>query len=260
MSIPAPNPQTFEWIKGALDGSMNAVMTEVTQAEKESDYARLTAVPGNLHQIHGSLKMVELDAAGMLAEDLENLCLRICESVGTESEEQQQRIRVLRRGLDSLQGYIDSISRQTPVSPLSLVDQINQVRNLIGGQRISKFELFDPPLGRLSFDGHNGAKSPALAETRKPVPDDLRVRLVTQLRRKYRRALLSWLANRNKQDASGEYLETINDLLQHLFRISSLDISQQLWWVASGFVDAVASGDIDADKRIKSQFARLDSH
>lgn len=258
MSIPAPNPQTFEWIKGALDGSMNAVMTEVTQAEKESDYARLTAVPGNLHQIHGSLKMVELDAAGMLAEDLENLCLQICESAGTESDEQQVRIRVLRRGLDSLQGYIDSISRQTPVSPLSLVDQINQVRNLIGGQSISKFELFDPPLGRLSFDGHNGEKSPALAGTKKPVPDDLRVRLVTQLRRKYRRALLSWLANRNKQDASGEYLETINDLLQHLFRISSLDISQQLWWVASGFVDAVASGDIDADKRIKSQFARLD--
>ena len=258
MSIPAPNPQTFEWIKGALDGSMATVMSEVTQAEKESDYARLNGIPGNLHQIHGSLRMVELDAAGMLAEDLETLCMSICDSAGTESDDQQEQIRVLRRGLDSLQGYIDSVSRQTPVSPLSLVDQINQIRKITGGQQISKLELFDPPLGKLSFDGHNGEESAAIPTSRKVVPDDLRVRLVTQLRRKYRRALLCWLANRGKQDSSGEYLATINDLLQHLFRISSLDISQQLWWVASGFVEAVAAGHLDADKRIKSQFARLD--
>ena len=145
MSIPAPNPQTFEWIKGALDGSMATVMSEVTKAEKESDYARLNGIPGNLHQIHGSLRMVELDAAGMLAEDLETLCMSICESAAMESEDQAEGIRVLRRGLDSLQGYIDSVSRQTPVSPLSLVDQINQIRKITGGQEISKLELFDPP-------------------------------------------------------------------------------------------------------------------
>ncbi|MGB5705480.1 MAG: Hpt domain-containing protein, partial [Arenicellales bacterium] len=258
MSIPAPNPQTFDWIKGALDGSMTTVMSEVTQAEKESNYARLTTVPGNLHQIYGSLKMVELDAAGMLAEDLEKLCMLICDSIETEPSEQHKNIKLLRRGLESLQGYIDSVSRQTPVSPLSLVDQINQVREVTGGKQVSRFDLFDPPLGRLSFDNQdNEAPIPAPARSR-AVPDDIRVRLVTQLRRKYRRALLSWLAIRNKNDGSEEYLEKINDLLQHLFRISSLDISQQLWWVASGFVDAVASGDLGPDKRIKSQFARLD--
>jgi len=44
----------------------------------------------------------------------------------------------------------------------------------------------------------------------------------------------------------------------HLGKVSSLDVSRQLWWVASGFVDAVGSGELDSEKEIKSQFAKLD--
>ena len=51
----------------------------------------------------------------------------------------------------------------------------------------------------------------------------------------------------------------IREALKQLIKASSLDISQQLWWVASGFVDAIETGDLSADTSVKSQFARLDS-
>ena len=271
MSIPAPDPQTFHWIKGALDGSMDAVMSQVLLAEQDEDYGQLTTVPGNLHQINGSLRMVELEAAGMLAEDLESLCRQLCAELEDgqlpdSDREDGPGLGILRRGLEALQAYIDAISRQTPVSPLALVDQINVIRKAIHKDPVSRFDLFDPPLTLLDLEKLRAANDGPVdeadteeeSERRRFVPDDMRVRLVTQLRRKYRRALVSWLANRRKKGGSRLYLGKINDLLRHLFRISSLDISQQLWWVAGGFVDAVAEGDLDADTRIKSQFAQLD--
>ncbi len=250
MSIPAPHPQTFGWIKGALDGSMSAVMSQVVLAERDSNFQQLATVPDNLHQIHGSLKMVELEAAGMLAESLEVLCQQVC---NTNSLAQQSRgLRGLRRGLEALQGYIDSIARQSPVSPLTLVDQINLIKELTGDQKISRFDLFTPPIGMLSFD-QSGSKLTAQRSS-----SGISTKLVSQLRRKYRRALLALLGGRPTSSSKKQPLAEISDLLNHLFRISSLDISQQLWRVASSFVDAIAAGEIISDARIKSMFAHLD--
>jgi len=248
MTIPVPHPQTFGWIKDALEGSMDAVMSQVVQVEREDDYSLLESAPKNLHQIHGSLLMVELEAAGMLAQDLETLCNNI--SLAETSGEKALSLKAFRRGMAALQGYVDAIARQRPVSPLVLVDQINNVRGLIGGDLITSFDLFEPPLDLLDVGeaGYDG----------KPIPADLRVRLVTQLRKKYRRALLRWLNGKVKSSESKAYLEKISSLLHHLGKVSSLDVSRQLWWVASGFVDAVGSGELDSEKEIKSQFARLD--
>ncbi len=227
---------------------MDAVMSQVVQVERDDDYGLLKGAPKNLHQIHGSLLMVELEAAGMLAQDLETLCSNIssAETMG----EKARGLKVFRRGMEALQGYVDAIARQQPVSPLVLADQINNVRELIGSKGISSFDLFTPPLDLLDIgeEGYNG----------KPIPVDLRVRLVTQLRKKYRRALLKWLIGAMKGREGKTALHKISNLLQHLGKVSSLDVSRQLWWVASGFVDAVGTGELETANEIKSQFAKLD--
>jgi len=156
MTIPVPHPQTFSWIKEALEGSMDAVMSQVVQVERDDDYSLLSGAPKNLHQIHGSLLMVELEAAGMLAQDLETLCSNIASA--ETAGEKARGLKAFRRGMEALQGYVDAIARQKPVSPLVLVDQINNVRDLVAGKPITSFDLFTPPLDLLDVGeaGYNG--------------------------------------------------------------------------------------------------------
>ena len=129
---------------------MSAVLSQVNQAEADENLKLLSSVPGDLHQIHGSLKMVELEAAGILAEHLEILCQKLYRS--NDLTRDLDALRRLRLGLEALRAYIDAVSRQAPVSPLTLVDHINAVSKLIDRPQISQFDLFAPPLALLLVD------------------------------------------------------------------------------------------------------------
>ena len=231
---------------------MNAVLSQVIEAENDTNVQPLSAIPGNLHQIQGSLKMVELEAASLLANDLEQLCLGICEP--TSILDRSKGLSVLRNGLEALKQYIDSVARQSPMSPFVLVDEINQVRALNGEPAISRFDLFAPALGDLDLETVGANKSLSIASISK----DDRGKMISEVRLKYRRALLGWLVGKMVQSNKRSPLAEMSSLLMQLMQISSLDILQQLWWVASSFVEAVESGALELNADIKSQFARLD--
>ena len=231
---------------------MNAVLSQVIEAENDANVQPLSAIPGNLHQIQGSLKMVELEAASLLANDLEQLCLGICEP--TSVLDRSKGLSVLRNGLEALKQYIDSVARQSPMSPFVLVDKINQVRTLNGEPAISRFDLFAPALGNLDLETVGADKSLSIASISK----DDRDKIISGVHLKYRRALLGWLVGKMVQSNKHSPLAEMSNLLMQLMQISSLDILQQLWWVASSFVEAVESGALELNADIKSQFARLD--
>ena len=233
---------------------MSAVLSQVGQAEADSNLELLSSVPGDLHQIHGSLKMVELEAAGILAERLEVFCQKLYRSNHLTSD--LNALPQLRSGLEALRVYIDAVARQAPVSPLMLADQINNISVLVGRSQISQFDLFFPPLEQLLVDraaiqGVDGKEAEVVAH-------EGRDKLIQAARKKYRYALLRWLMGKPTRKGRIAPLSEIQEAFKHLIRTSSLDISQQLWWVASGFVDAVAIGDISVNRDVKSQFARLD--
>ncbi len=251
MTIPAPHPQAFGWIKGALSGSMSAVMSTVIEAERESNFGRLSEVPPELHQIQGSLRMIELDAAGRLAQELEGLTNHVQDALSVR--EQSQGIQVLRRGLEALQRYIDAISRQAAASPLTLTDQINQAREIMGQPAITAYDLFTPPLDLIDQDADGSGGTGA----RREIPQQTRADLLIQLRRKYRRALLSYLAATG-EDADPTALRRMRTLIGSLQGISPLDILRQLWWVAGGLLEGIASGEVTVDVPVKTQLARLD--
>ncbi len=62
------------WVKPELDETLRQVRNEVEYyAEDPADASRMRICAGYLHQVQGTLRMVELYAPAMVAEELEQL-------------------------------------------------------------------------------------------------------------------------------------------------------------------------------------------
>ena len=131
MTIPSSNPQTYGWIKAALHQSMEHAKGSLAQFESSSnDASPLQAVAEHLHQIQGSLHMVELEAASLYANELETLTGRLTgDQLNGRAE---TAVESIRQGLEHLTNYLNSIENQSPQSPLVLLERINQVKLLNG--------------------------------------------------------------------------------------------------------------------------------
>ena len=235
---------------------MNEAMSAAARARGEFDLGCLEGLISGLEDVQGLLRDMELGAADMLAGKLAQLGLQV-RSVA-DVREQYRGILVLHRGLEALHGYVDSITRQAPESPLPLAEPINQARDCLGEPPISRFALFVPSLDRvrLTPDGAGPSRTPA-----REIPQGVRSGLLAQIRRNHRRELLHWLTGRPVADdgAGGQSaLGRIRVLTEELLSVSISDSFRLLWWVAGGYLDAVESGEIAVDSSVKSLLARLD--
>ena len=234
---------------------MGEAMDAVARAQDEFDFSCLDRLVSGLRDVRDLLQAMELDAAGILAGRLEQLGLQVGDLPGIR--EQYRGILVLRRGMEALHGYVDAISRQAAESPLSLAEPINQARDCLGEPPITRFALFNPSLDPARFgpDGPGPSRTPV-----REIPQGVRSGLIAQIRRKHRRELLGWLTGQSADDdrRGNTALGRIRVLTEELQSVSTSDSFRLLWWVAGGYLDAVASGEIEVNASVKSLLARLD--
>ncbi len=234
---------------------MGEALDAVARAQDEFDFSCLDRLVSGLQEIRDLLQPMELDAAGVLARKLEQLGLQVGNLPGIR--EQYRGILVLRRGMEALHGYVDAISRQAAESPLSLAEPINRARYCLGEPPISRFALFNPSLDPARFgpDRPGPSRTPA-----REIPQGVRSGLIAQIRRKHRRELLGWLTGQSADDdgRGNTALGRIRVLMEELQSVSTSDSFRLLWWVAGGYLDAVASGEIEVNASVKSLLARLD--
>src|SRR5688572_20895594 len=69
---------TLGWIKPELDETLRLAQQEIeAYAENPADTSRMRHCADQLHQVHGTLRMVELYAPAMVAEEMERLALAL---------------------------------------------------------------------------------------------------------------------------------------------------------------------------------------
>ena len=79
---------TLGWIKPELDETLRQAREEIEAfAENPSDTARMRVCASHLHQVHGTLRMVELYAPAMVAEEMERLSLALLRGEAGERDE-----------------------------------------------------------------------------------------------------------------------------------------------------------------------------
>ena len=208
-------------------------------AERENGSLLQQAVE-NLHQVRGTLKLIELVGAEMLAQEVLQQATDIPAGAG---EERDGQLSALSNALHVLRRYLEIIDAHRQEVPELLLPAINELR-LAGGQ---------PTLPEIFFfsvrlDHQRPANNVQVAAF-----DPLSVE-VKRLRHMYQIGLLGFLREQNP-------VAGLKLMLRAMARLDSLLVNDprgRLCWIAAAALEAQVDGQLLPRKTRKMLFSRID--
>jgi chemosensory pili system protein ChpA (sensor histidine kinase/response regulator) len=234
----------LNWVKQALDTTLAQARDSLeAYVEEPSHLEPMRACVAHLHQVQGTLRMVELYGAAMVVENMERLAEGL---VADTIRQRDESYSVLMRGLVQLPDYLERLQSGHKDIPIVLLPLLNDLRACRGENLLTESALFAPDL--------NVALPAAAAGSMQPLaPNELRAQAL-RLRLAYQAALLKWF----RDAAATEHLRRLIDVLDRLRSISFVAESRRLWWIAGGVIEAVENGRLDASVAVKLLFGRVD--
>ncbi|KAA8995671.1 response regulator [Stenotrophomonas cyclobalanopsidis] len=128
------------WVKPELDETLRQVRHEVEYfAEDPADGSRMRICAGYLHQVQGTLRMVELYAPAMVAEELEQLAVAVGEGRVADRDE---ACATLMRGSVLLPDYLERLQNGHRDIPIVLMPLLNEIRAARGEEGVNDSVLF----------------------------------------------------------------------------------------------------------------------
>ncbi|GGD35437.1 chemosensory pili system protein ChpA (sensor histidine kinase/response regulator) [Pseudoxanthomonas indica] len=130
------------WVKPELDETLRLARGEIEAfVETPSDTSRMRFCVGYLHQVQGTLRMVELYAPAMVAEELELLALALQEGAVADRDES---CATLMRGAVLLPDYLERLQDGHRDIPIVLLPLLNEIRSARGAPVLNESMLFPP--------------------------------------------------------------------------------------------------------------------
>ena len=211
-------------------------------ASSGGDLTQIKFCRTHLHQVQGALTIIGLDGVTQFVETLEAML---------EMFEQQQvppsdsSISLARRALVAIGQYLGDLINGQPNQPLRLFSLYREIQAERGVPCVSAVDLFSPDLSIV----------PPRREMpmRKLEPAGFR-KFLKQERNRFQRGLLAWL--RAPRDHQG-----IGGMVKAVRRIEETQESasaRAFWWIASGFLTALAEGGLPEEGDAKQLCARID--
>jgi len=137
---------TLGWVKPELDETLRQARIEIEAfAEDPSDASRMRFCASYLHQVQGTLRMVELYAPAMVAEEMEQLAQALQEARVSERDE---ACATLMRGVVLLPDYLERLQGGHKDIPIVLLPLLNSLREARGEKGLAESVLFSPDLSR----------------------------------------------------------------------------------------------------------------
>jgi chemosensory pili system protein ChpA (sensor histidine kinase/response regulator) len=234
---------TLGWIKPQIDQLLSEARQALEAYAEDPEDARLMqSCVGLLHQVLGTLRMVELYGAAELDQEMEHLAQSVLDGKVADRDE---AFGALMRGLVQLPDYLDLIESGHKDIPIVLLPLLNELRDARGAEAVDQRVLFHPDIDR--------PLPPEAAGARVAYPfADLRAR-TTQVRARFQVQLLAW--TQGKQPNFAE----MRDCVDELRAACHAEAARRLWWVAGGVLEALQQGRLDLHlASLRQQFGHLD--
>ncbi|WEN16289.1 Hpt domain-containing protein [Rhodanobacter sp. AS-Z3] len=219
---------TLQWVKPELDDTLSiareALESYVDNPGKR-DYMRTCA--DHLHQVQGTLQMVELYGAAMVTAEMETLSIALLEDHVTQREE---AYAALMRGLMQLPDYLERLSSGHRDVPVVLLPLLNDLRESRGQEPLTESSMFHPNLDAFLPEQAPAAMSEAYAEAHHAELVDLRLRFQQQL--------LGWFRGQNAADQLVNMRKTLLAITARCYHVHG----RRLWWIAAGVLEGVEQG------------------
>ncbi|MBI4743033.1 MAG: Hpt domain-containing protein [Betaproteobacteria bacterium] len=218
---------------GVVDGVSKIAAGDLTQ---------ITFCRTHLHQVQGALTIVGLDGVTRFSEAVELLLEAIAQE---KRPADAASIALARRSLAAVRHYLDDLIDGQPDQPLRLLSLYREVQLARGIERISATDLFFPDL----------SARPPRRETAVEALDPAELKKQLHLERaRFQRGLLGWLKSPKDRSAVAEMLGAVKSIES----TQELASARAFWWVAGGFLAALADGALPVEVGVKQLCARID--
>ena len=135
---------TLSWVKNEIDTTMNNARQALeSYVEAPDDESQLRFCLNYLHQVYGTLQMVELYGAGMLAAELEALTEALIQN---QVKNRNDAYEVMMRGMMQLPDYLEKLQQGQQDYPIIFLPLLNDLRAARSAALLSESALFSPDL------------------------------------------------------------------------------------------------------------------
>lgn len=233
----------LEWVKGEIAETLKQAHHAIENLLDDPQATQaLDDCLACIHQVHGSLQMVEFYGAALLAEEMEQLAMAL---QGSRVSHRDEALHLLMQALGQLPIYLDRVQGARRDLPLVVLPLINDLRSARGESLLSETSLFSPQLPEL----------PALdAETLAQLEPAELPNVLRKLRQMLQMALVGFLREQDN-DTNLDYLAKVFTRLEALCANAPLS---PLWQVASALVEGMQGGAIANSPALRSLFKDAD--
>lgn len=234
----------LEWVKGEIAETLKQARQALeSYVENPQDPTRMGFCLAYVHQVRGTLQMVEFYGAALLAEEMEYLAQALIDGrVSSQSE----ALEVLMQAILQLPAYLERIQSARRDLPMVVLPLLNDLRTARGEKLLSETSLFSPDLSQ---------HSPVL-----PVDALARLRtaelpaLLRKLRQMLQVALVGVIRNQDLPTNLG-YLARVFARLESLCKDAPLG---RLWVIASAMIEGLANGSIANGTSVRNLLRQVD--
>ncbi|OLU24042.1 Hpt domain-containing protein [Pseudomonas sp. PA27(2017)] len=234
----------LEWVKGEIAETLKQARQALEAfVENPQDSTRMRFCQTYVHQVHGTLQMVEFFGAALLAEEMEHLSQALIDG---RVANQGEALEVLMQAILQLPVYLDRIQTARRDLPMVVLPLLNDLRAARGEKLLSETSLFSPDLS---------ARAAALS------PESLtqlRTAELPALLRKLRQMLqvaLVGVIRQQDMDTNLGYMARVFARLEILCKHSPLE---SLWQIASGVVEGLSNGSIANGTSVRTLLRQVD--
>lgn len=237
------NYAALDWVIGEIGETLkDARQSLEAYVEDPRDTARIRFCLTHIHQVHGSLQMVQFHGASLFAEEMEALAEALMHGQVTNEKEAQE---ALMRSLLQLPLYLDQVKVHHDDHPSVVLPLLNDLRAVRKQSYLSETNLFSPDLSSLAEI--RGERHPILQDKAK-----LR-EVFKKLREMYQYAAASVLRG-VKIDENLTYLDKV---LVRAEGVSRGTAAHPLWQAAAALLEALVRDDVELSIAVRGLLRQL---
>ncbi|MEX1826386.1 Hpt domain-containing protein [Luteibacter sp. CQ10] len=236
---------TLHWVKAELDDALaKARQALESYVEDPRDAYVMHTCAADLHQVHGTLRMVELYGAAMVVGEMEALVAALIDG---DVAQRDDAYAALMRGMMQMPDYLERLQSGHRDVPIVLLPLLNDLRASRGEQSLHESALFTPNLDAPLPLGAPGADDPAAAEAAQGE--------IAELRLRFQQQLLAWFRGQGGERQLLGMRATLDGIAARCYSIAG----RRLWWIAAGVLEGLERGVLRGhEKDVRQLIGRVD--
>lgn len=232
----------FNWVKEEVETTLEQAQQAINSfADDESDKTQIHFCANCMHQISGTMQILEFAGASLLAQEMEALA----EAIGDETvESNEAAYEEFLSAVMRLRSYLARYSEGKADLPVLLLPTINSIRTCRKAEPLGAGDLI-----KIEVEGVTAPEAPQTTQ----LDGDI-VAEVKSMRMKFQQSLLGVM----REVDTGTNIKQLESITQKLWGLGERVPYNTLWWVATVFLSHVEPLLSEQKNSIKGLFGQLD--